>query len=193
MTAAVLWTQVSRLKRPAMIEMRASGRVISTWGPWALIFTDSVHIHPNIESSDLGSIIDTIENCKKTPVHQRAPYGDSLVVCAFSGSHQEAIKKGFSAACLGRELLAKEITDLFEETYFLTENPRFSIVDYSVTTDRSRSPAPVAPSKIPVTKHLMRVFNGVISFDGKKLKLQSRSNGPISGLANATRMWYRAH
>ena len=54
-------------------------------------------VHPNIDFSDLESIIDTVEVCNKIPVHQRAPYGGSLVVCAFSGSHQDAIKKGFAA------------------------------------------------------------------------------------------------
>ena len=52
-------------------------------------------IHPNIDFSELTSIINIVEECTKIPVHARAPYGGSLVVCAFSGSHQDAIKKGF--------------------------------------------------------------------------------------------------
>lgn len=52
-------------------------------------------IHPNIDFSDITSVIDTVEDCTKIPVHPRAPYGGQLVVCAFSGSHQDAIKKGF--------------------------------------------------------------------------------------------------
>jgi 2-isopropylmalate synthase len=52
-------------------------------------------IHPNIDFSDLKSIIDMVESCNKIPIHPRAPYGGQLVVCAFSGSHQDAIKKGF--------------------------------------------------------------------------------------------------
>lgn len=54
-------------------------------------------VHPNIDFSDITSIIDTVEDCTKIPVHPRAPYGGQLVVCAFSGSHQDAIKKGFKA------------------------------------------------------------------------------------------------
>jgi len=38
-----------------------------------------------------------VEKANKIPVHPRAPYGGQLVVCAFSGSHQDAIKKGFHA------------------------------------------------------------------------------------------------
>ncbi|KAK5716210.1 2-isopropylmalate synthase (Alpha-isopropylmalate synthase) (Alpha-IPM synthetase) [Elasticomyces elasticus] len=54
-------------------------------------------IHPGIDFSDLNSVIDIVETSNKIPVHPRQPYGGQLVVCAFSGSHQDAIKKGFSA------------------------------------------------------------------------------------------------
>ncbi|KAL8798535.1 MAG: hypothetical protein Q9182_006591 [Xanthomendoza sp. 2 TL-2023] len=54
-------------------------------------------IHPKIDFSDINPIIDIVEECNKIPVHPRAPYGGQLVVCAFSGSHQDAINKGFQA------------------------------------------------------------------------------------------------
>jgi 2-isopropylmalate synthase len=53
-------------------------------------------VSPDIDFSDLNSIVDVVERCNKIPVPARAPYGGSLVVCAFSGSHQDAIKKGFA-------------------------------------------------------------------------------------------------
>lgn len=53
-------------------------------------------VSPELDFSDIESIIDVTERCNKIHVHPRAPYGGSLVVCAFSGSHQDAIKKGFS-------------------------------------------------------------------------------------------------
>ena len=52
-------------------------------------------IHPGIDFSDINQIIDVVERSNKLPVHPRAPYGGSLVQCAFSGSHQDAINKGF--------------------------------------------------------------------------------------------------
>ncbi|QPG77346.1 hypothetical protein FOA43_004757 [Brettanomyces nanus] len=52
-------------------------------------------INPQLDFSDINSVIDVVEKCNKIPVHPRAPYGGQLVVCAFSGSHQDAIKKGF--------------------------------------------------------------------------------------------------
>jgi len=54
-------------------------------------------IPPGVDFSDLESVIDVVASSNKIPVHDRAPYGGSLVVCAFSGSHQDAIKKGFQA------------------------------------------------------------------------------------------------
>ncbi|KAL1978264.1 hypothetical protein VTN31DRAFT_1123 [Thermomyces dupontii] len=63
-------------------------------------------IHPGIDFSDLNSVIKVVEESNKIPVNERWPYGGQLVVCAFSGSHQDAIKKGFmarEAAGLGPE------------------------------------------------------------------------------------------
>lgn len=54
-------------------------------------------IHPKIDFSDINTVITIVEICTKIPVHPRAPYGGQLVVCAFSGSHQDAINKGFQA------------------------------------------------------------------------------------------------
>ena len=89
------------------------------------------------------------------------------------------------ADSLGRELLPEEITELFETAYSLGENPRLSLLDYSITPDRSRSPAPPVPGQTQDTKNLMRVFEGVVSVDGREIKLRGRGNGPISSMANA--------
>ncbi|MDQ2915611.1 MAG: 2-isopropylmalate synthase [Casimicrobiaceae bacterium] len=54
-------------------------------------------IDPKLDFSDLGSVIRTAEHCTALPVHPRHPYAGELVFTAFSGSHQDAIKKGFAA------------------------------------------------------------------------------------------------
>lgn len=54
-------------------------------------------IDPKLDFSDIDRVIETVEYCNQLPVHQRHPYGGELVYTAFSGSHQDAIKKGFSA------------------------------------------------------------------------------------------------
>ena len=54
-------------------------------------------IDPELDFSDIDRIIETVEYCNQLPVHPRHPYGGELVFTAFSGSHQDAIKKGFEA------------------------------------------------------------------------------------------------
>ncbi|KAK2747689.1 hypothetical protein FQN55_004859 [Onygenales sp. PD_40] len=213
-------------------------------------------IHPKIDFSDINSVIKVVEESNKIPVNERWPYGGQLVVCAFSGSHQDAIKKGFQkreagktsdddtwqmpylpldpqdigrnyeaiirvnsqsgkggvawvilrsleldlprglqvsfskviqkqADKLGRELLPKEIVTLFEDAYHLKTNPRFSLVDYNITTDRSQSPAPPEPGKALNTQNLKRRFAGIIEIDGHQHAIVGVGNGAISSLANA--------
>jgi 2-isopropylmalate synthase len=52
-------------------------------------------VDPQIDFSDIDEIRRTVEYCNQLPVHPRHPYGGDLVYTAFSGSHQDAIKKGF--------------------------------------------------------------------------------------------------
>jgi len=54
-------------------------------------------IDPQIDFSDIDEIKRTVEYCNQLPVPERSPYGGDLVYTAFSGSHQDAIKKGFEA------------------------------------------------------------------------------------------------
>lgn len=214
-------------------------------------------IHPGIDFSDLNRVIDVVEVSNKIPVHPRAPYGGQLVVCAFSGSHQDAIKKGFQlreregatredfwqvpylpldpkdigrtyeaiirvnsqsgkggaawiilrnleldlprglqiafskvvqkrADEVGRELLSSEISELFEKTYYLKENPRFTLVDYTISIDRPTTTP--TPGKHQDTKNSKRRFEGVIAIDGVQRNLVGMGNGPISSLANALSM-----
>lgn len=52
-------------------------------------------ISPNLDFSNINDVISTVEECTGLPVHPRHPYAGDLVFTAFSGSHQDAIKKGF--------------------------------------------------------------------------------------------------
>ncbi|GGI17868.1 2-isopropylmalate synthase [Oxalicibacterium faecigallinarum] len=53
-------------------------------------------IDPRLDFSDIDAIRQTVEECNQIPVHPRHPYAGDLVFTAFSGSHQDAIKKGFT-------------------------------------------------------------------------------------------------
>ena len=59
------------------------------------MFTQGVD--PMLDISDIKSLVDTAEFCNQLPVHQRHPYAGLLVHTAFSGSHQDAIRKGMDA------------------------------------------------------------------------------------------------
>jgi 2-isopropylmalate synthase len=54
-------------------------------------------VDPGLDFSDIDEVIKTVEYCNNLPVHPRHPYAGDLVFTAFSGSHQDAIKKGFAA------------------------------------------------------------------------------------------------
>ncbi|WP_375056621.1 2-isopropylmalate synthase [Zobellella sp. DQSA1] len=54
-------------------------------------------ISPGLDFSDLRRLVELVEYCNALPVHPRHPYAGELVFTAFSGSHQDAIKKGFAA------------------------------------------------------------------------------------------------
>ncbi len=59
------------------------------------MFTQGVD--PGLDLHDINEVIGTVEYCNQLPVHPRHPYGGELVFTAFSGSHQDAINKGFDA------------------------------------------------------------------------------------------------
>ena len=54
-------------------------------------------IDPELNFSDINAVIREVEYCNQLPVHPRHPYAGDLVFTAFSGSHQDAIKKGLNA------------------------------------------------------------------------------------------------
>lgn len=213
-------------------------------------------VSPEVDFSDINSVIQVVEECNKIPVNERWPYAGKLVVCAFSGSHQDAIKKGFKAReasgttdddqwqlpylpidpqdigrtyeaiirvnsqsgkggvawvilrsleldlprglqvafskivqkdadYLGRELKPNEIVTLFEDAYHLKTNPRFSLIDYNISADRSKSPAPPSPGKALNTRNFQRRFTGIIEIDHMQHGIVGIGNGAISSLANA--------
>jgi len=72
------------------------------------LFTQGVD--PGITITDIDQIVETVEYCNQLPVHPRHPYAGELVFTAFSGSHQDAIKKGFEA-------LEKRNDELLEVPY----------------------------------------------------------------------------
>ncbi len=54
-------------------------------------------VDPKLDLSDIDAVVNTVNYCTNIPIHPRTPYAGDLVFTAFSGSHQDAIKKGFAA------------------------------------------------------------------------------------------------
>ena len=54
-------------------------------------------VSPGLDLSDIDAVVNTVTYCTNLPVHPRTPYAGELVFTAFSGSHQDAIRKGFAA------------------------------------------------------------------------------------------------
>ncbi|QPJ99609.1 2-isopropylmalate synthase [Enterobacter mori] len=58
-------------------------------------------ISPELDFSDMNRVVEVVETCNQLPVHPRHPWAGRLAYTAFSGSHQDAIKKGFDARSPG--------------------------------------------------------------------------------------------
>ena len=213
-------------------------------------------VWPNIDFSDINKVIRVCEESTKIPVNERWPYGGQLVVCAFSGSHQDAIKKGFMARdksgaksedpwqlpylpldpedigrnyeaiirvnsqsgkggvawvilrgleldlprglqvafsrivqkeadSKGRELLPREIQSIFEEAYHLKSNPRFTLIDYNITSVRRERTTADERGNVQSTASNKRQFAGIVAIDGVQHPIVGQGNGAISSLANA--------
>ncbi|MEY4989696.1 MAG: hypothetical protein RI933_1329 [Actinomycetota bacterium] len=81
-------------------------------------------IDPHIDFSNLDEIKRTVEYCNQLPVHERSPYGGDLVYTAFSGSHQDAIKKGFEKMELEAKSKGVEIDELVWAVPYLPIDPK---------------------------------------------------------------------
>ena len=81
-------------------------------------------VDPQIDFSDIEEIRRTGEHCNQLPVPERSPYGGDLVFTAFSGSHQDAIKKGFEAMQRDAEQQGVGVDDLEWAVPYLPIDPK---------------------------------------------------------------------
>ena len=81
-------------------------------------------IDPQVDFSDIDEIRRTVEYCNQIPVAERHPYGGDLVFTAFSGSHQDAIKKGFEAMARAAEETGTPVDELEWAVPYLPIDPR---------------------------------------------------------------------
>jgi 2-isopropylmalate synthase len=81
-------------------------------------------IDPQIDFSDLDEVKRTAEYCNQLPVPERSPWAGDLVYTAFSGSHQDAIKKGFEAMAADAEAKGVSVDDLVWAVPYLPVDPK---------------------------------------------------------------------
>lgn len=81
-------------------------------------------VDPQIDFSDIDEIRRTAEYCNQMEIHPRHPYAGDLVYTAFSGSHQDAIKKGFEAMGIRAEEQGKTVDDIEWAVPYLPIDPK---------------------------------------------------------------------
>ncbi|WP_431709322.1 2-isopropylmalate synthase [Glutamicibacter uratoxydans] len=81
-------------------------------------------VDPEIDFSDMDHIRRTVEYCNQLPVPERSPYGGDLVFTAFSGSHQDAIKKGLEAMDAKAATEGKDLNELVWAVPYLPIDPK---------------------------------------------------------------------
>jgi 2-isopropylmalate synthase len=81
-------------------------------------------IDPQIDFSDIDEIRRTVEYCNQLPVGERHPWGGDLVYTAFSGSHQDAINKGFDAMRVDAAAAGVEVDQFPWEVPYLPVDPK---------------------------------------------------------------------
>ncbi|MGF3052408.1 2-isopropylmalate synthase [Microbacterium sp. YY-03] len=81
-------------------------------------------IDPMIDFSDIDQVKRTVEYCNQLPVPERSPWAGDLVFTAFSGSHQDAIKKGFEAMATKAEEQGVSVDDIEWAVPYLPVDPK---------------------------------------------------------------------
>ncbi|EHI13273.1 2-isopropylmalate synthase [Mycolicibacterium thermoresistibile ATCC 19527] len=81
-------------------------------------------VDPQIDFSNIDEIRRTVEYCNQLPVHERHPYGGDLVYTAFSGSHQDAINKGFDQMKIDADTAGVDVDDLLWQVPYLPIDPK---------------------------------------------------------------------
>jgi 2-isopropylmalate synthase len=81
-------------------------------------------VEPMIDFSDIDEIRRTVEYCTQLPVHPRHPYAGDLVYTAFSGSHQDAIKKGLEAIEVDAQEAGHPVSEHPWEAPYLPIDPK---------------------------------------------------------------------
>ncbi len=139
-------------------------------------------IDPQIDFSNIDEIRRTVEYCNQLSVPERSPYGGDLVFTAFSGSHQDAIKKGFEAREADAEAAGKGVDDIVWAVPYLPIDPQDIGRSYeAVIRVNSQSGKGGVAYLLKNEHHLDLPRRAQIEFSGVIQKRTDTAGGEISG------------
>src|SRR5450759_3739159 len=143
-------------------------------------------IDPQIDFSDIDEIRRTVEYCTQLPVHERHPYGGDLVFTAFSGSHQDAIKKGFEfmESDLAADPSAASVDDLVWGVPYLPIDPHAIGRSYAAVVRVNRQSGKGGVAYILKSEHQLDLPRRLqIEFSGVVQKGVDSEGGEVSPAA----------
>ncbi len=139
-------------------------------------------VDPQIDFSDIDDIRRTAEYCNQLSVPERSPYGGDLVFTAFSGSHQDAIKKGFEAREKDAAAAGKGIEDIIWAVPYLPIDPKDIGRSYeAVIRVNSQSGKGGVAYLLKNEHHLDLPRRAQIEFSGVVQKRTETAGGEVSG------------
>lgn len=139
-------------------------------------------VDPQIDFSNIDDIRRTAEYCNQLSVPERSPYGGDLVFTAFSGSHQDAIKKGFEAREKDAAAAGKDVEELVWAVPYLPIDPKDIGRSYeAVIRVNSQSGKGGVAYLLKNEHHLDLPRRAQIEFSGVVQKRTETAGGEISG------------
>jgi 2-isopropylmalate synthase len=143
-------------------------------------------IDPMIDFSHIDDIRRTVEYCNQLPVPERHPYGGDLVYTAFSGSHQDAINKGFVALREQAEAAGRNIDDIPWQVPYLPIDPQDVGRSYEAVIRVNSQSGKGGVAYIMKTEHALELPRRLqIEFSGV---IQARTDAD-GGEVSPERMW----
>jgi 2-isopropylmalate synthase len=145
-------------------------------------------IDPQIDFSDIDEVRRTVEYCNQLPVGERHPYGGDLVFTAFSGSHQDAIKKGFEAMASEAKEKGTSVDDLVWGVPYLPIDPHDLGRSYEAVVRVNSQSGKGGVSYIMKSEHQMDLPRRLqIEFSGVVQRGVDQDGGEVSPAA----LWAR--
>jgi 2-isopropylmalate synthase len=148
------------------------------------LFTQGVD--PRIDFSDIDEIRRTVEYCNQLPVHERHPYGGDLVYTAFSGSHQDAINKGFDHLARDARAAGVPVDDFPWEVPYLPIDPKDVGRSYEAVIRVNSQSGKGGVAYVMKTEHALELPRRLQIDFSRVVQAHTDSEG---GEVTAERMW----